>query len=61
MGPHSFIAESELADATGYLDVHKETLRHNKYKNIWGIGDCTNLPCSKTAAAVFSQTEALLK
>lgn len=54
MGPHSYIAESGLADATGYLDCHKNTLRHNKYSNIWGIGDCTNLPNSKTAAAVFS-------
>ncbi len=53
-GPHSFIAESGLGDAAGYLDVHRDTLRHNKYNNIWGIGDCTSLPCSKTAAAIFS-------
>lgn len=61
MGPHSYIAESGLADAAGYLDVHKHTLRHNKYSNIWGIGDCTSLPNSKTAAAVFSQNLALLE
>lgn len=59
MGPHSYIAESGLADAAGYLDVNKNTLRHNKYSNIWGVGDCTSAPCSKTAAAAFSQTEAL--
>ena len=56
MGAHSYISESGLADSAGYLDCDKETLRHTKYKNIWGIGDCTSLPCSKTAAAVFSQT-----
>lgn len=61
MGPHSFIAESGLGDANGYLDLDKFTLRHNKYKNIWGIGDCTSLPNSKTAAAAFSQTEAVHK
>lgn len=56
MGPHTYIAQSGLADAAGYLDVNKNTLRHNKYKNIWGVGDCTSAPCSKTAAAAFSQT-----
>lgn len=56
MSAHKYIAESGLADSTGYLDVHKNTLRHNKYPNVWGLGDCTNTPNSKTAAAVFSQT-----
>ena len=41
-----------LTDAAGYLDVNKETLQHVKYKNIFGIGDCTNVPTSKTAAAI---------
>ena len=59
MGPHSYIAESGLSDAAGYLDCDKGTLRHKKYSNVWGIGDCTNLPNSKTAAAIFSQTEVL--
>lgn len=59
MGAHPYIAESGLADAAGYLDCDKYTLRHKKYPNVWGLGDCTSLPCSKTAAAVFSQTEVL--
>ena len=61
MSAHSYIADSNLADAAGYLDVDKFSLRHTKYKNIWGLGDCTNTPNSKTAAAVFSQTETLVK
>ena len=61
MSAHTYIAESGLADATGYLDVDKFTLRHNKHKNIWGLGDCTSTPNSKTAAAAFSQTEVLVK
>ena len=56
MSAHSYIAESGLADAAGYLDVNKSTLQHTKYGNVWGLGDCTNTPNSKTAAAVFSQT-----
>lgn len=59
MGAHQYIAESGLADANGYLDCNKNTMRHNKYNNIWGIGDCTNVPSAKTAAAIFSQTEVL--
>lgn len=59
MSAHAYIAESGLADGNGYLDLDKHTLRHKKYPNVWGLGDCTNLPNSKTAAAVFAQTLAL--
>ena len=41
-----------LTDAAGFLTVNKDTLQHDKYKNIFGIGDCTNTPNAKTAAAV---------
>lgn len=46
------ISESKLADAAGWLDVDKNTLQSTKFSNIFGIGDCTNCPTSKTAAAV---------
>lgn len=42
----------ELADTTGFLSVNKSTLQHVKYENVFGIGDCTNAPTAKTAAAV---------
>lgn len=61
MSAHTYIKESGLADEAGYLDVNKFTLRHNKFSNVWGLGDCTSTPNSKTAAAVFSQTETLVK
>jgi NADPH-dependent 2,4-dienoyl-CoA reductase/sulfur reductase-like enzyme len=56
MGAHSYIADSGLGDANGFLDCNKDTMRHNKYPNIWGIGDCTSTPNAKTAAAAFAQT-----
>lgn len=56
MSAHKYISESGLADQAGYLEVDKFTLRHVKYPNVWGLGDCTSTPNSKTAAAVFSQT-----
>jgi hypothetical protein len=61
MSAHSYIAESGLGDTSGFVDLNKFSLRHNKFSNVWGLGDCTSLPNSKTAAAVFSQTEILLK
>ncbi|EGR32485.1 hypothetical protein IMG5_081190 [Ichthyophthirius multifiliis] len=45
-----------ITDEQGYLDVDMHTLRHKKYQNIWGIGDCANLPTSKTMPAILSQT-----
>lgn len=56
MGPHPCIAESPLADASGLVDVDEATLRHKTYQNVWSLGDAANLPTSKTAAAITSQT-----
>lgn len=50
-----FIAVSELSDATGWLDVEQTTLRHKTYENIWALGDVTNAPNAKTAAAARKQ------
>lgn len=50
---------SSVCDSTSFLDVD-QTMRHVKYRNIWGIGDSTNLPNAKTAAAVFSQAPVLV-
>jgi NADPH-dependent 2,4-dienoyl-CoA reductase/sulfur reductase-like enzyme len=62
---HKFIRESPLAAANGFLDVNIHNMQHNKYPNIWGLGDVCNLPTAKTAAAIFSQTpivvDALIK
>jgi sulfide:quinone oxidoreductase len=50
-----FIRNSTLADAAGWLDVDKSTLQHLRHPTIFGLGDCTSTPNSKTAAAVKSQ------
>ncbi|XP_004932579.1 sulfide:quinone oxidoreductase, mitochondrial isoform X1 [Bombyx mori] len=46
---------SDIVDPNGYLTVNKYTLQHDKYPNVYGIGDCTNTPNSKTAAAIAKQ------
>jgi len=51
-----FIRSSSLAAANGWLDVDTATLQHNKFSNIFGLGDVSNLPTAKTAAGVFAQT-----
>lgn len=43
---------SLLTDPNGFLNLNKSTLQHVKYVNVFGVGDCTNLPTAKTAAAV---------
>uniref|UniRef100_A0A8C9EMK1 FAD/NAD(P)-binding domain-containing protein n=1 Tax=Pavo cristatus TaxID=9049 RepID=A0A8C9EMK1_PAVCR len=61
MGPPDVLINSPVSDEVGWVDVNKETLQHKKYPNIFGIGDCTNLPTSKTAAAVAAQSGVLDK
>ena len=50
-----FIKNSPLANAAGWVDVHPKTLQHNKYPNIFGLGDAGSTPNAKTAAAVRKQ------
>ena len=50
--PDVLKANKSMSDQAGFLDVNKETLQHVTYKNIFGVGDCTNIPTAKTAAAV---------
>src|SRR5699024_7441614 len=52
IGPPDFIANSPLADENGWVDVDPYTLRHKSYGNVFGLGDCSNLPTSKTGAAI---------
>lgn len=51
----NFIKESPLAGAGGWVDVNKDTTQHNKYPNVFGLGDNSSLPTSKTGAAVRKQ------
>jgi sulfide:quinone oxidoreductase len=39
----------------GWVDVDKATLRHNRFPNIYSLGDVTNTPNAKTGAAIRKQ------
>lgn len=55
MGPPTFLATSPLADKDGWVDVESDTLRHKQFANVFALGDCSNLPTSKTGAAIRKQ------
>lgn len=50
-----FIKSSPLAGDAGWISVDKNSLRHTRYENVWGLGDCTDTPNAKTMAAVRRQ------
>lgn len=50
-----FIRNSPLANEAGWVDVHKHTLQHVRYPNIFALGDASGLPTSKTGAAIRKQ------
>lgn len=61
MSPPSFIAKSALADRDGWVDVDKHSLRHQRFPNVFSLGDCSSLPTSKTGAAIRKQAPVLVR
>lgn len=61
MSAPDFIKRSPLANAEGWIDVDKFTLRHNKYSNIFALGDASSLPTSRTGAAIRKQAPVMLE
>jgi len=53
-----FIKNSPLAvqgNPLGWVDVDRFSLRHNRYANVFSLGDASSTPNSKTGAAVRKQ------
>src|SRR6056297_1215626 len=44
-----------FADDGRWLEVDRHTLRHPRYPNVFGAGDCVGTPIGKTAASVKAQ------
>lgn len=51
----------DLVNEAGFVDVHKFTLQHSKYENVFALGDCSSSPNSKTAAAAAAQCQVVYK
>jgi sulfide:quinone oxidoreductase len=60
-GPLDVIRNSALADTGGWLSVDPHTLRHTRYQNVFGLGDCTSTPNIKSVAAVRVQAPVLVR
>ncbi len=54
-----FIKQSPLAGEGGWVDVNKHTLQHTRFPNVFALGDASNLPTSKTGAAIRKQAPTL--
>lgn len=65
MSAHDFIQKSGLAYTdgphAGWLNVDQATLQHQEFKYIFGIGDVTGIPNSKTGAAIRKQAPVVVK
>ncbi|MDR9367403.1 MAG: FAD/NAD(P)-binding oxidoreductase, partial [Balneolaceae bacterium] len=55
-----FVEDSDLVNAEGWLDVDHHSLQHNKYSNIFGVGDVCGLPTAKTGAAIRKQAPVVI-
>ena len=55
MSAPDFIKHSPLANAAGWVAADKHTLQYPKYPNVFALGDVSELPTSKTCAAIRKQ------
>ena len=53
--PPDFIKKSPIANEAGWVDVDPHSLQQEKYANIFALGDVSNVPTSKTGAAIRKQ------
>jgi len=60
MSAPEFVAKSELAGDEGWVDVDKYSLQHNRFANVYALGDASSLPTSKTGAAIRQQAPVLV-
>ncbi|MGM0519128.1 MAG: NAD(P)/FAD-dependent oxidoreductase [Campylobacterota bacterium] len=54
------IGNSALGSSKGWVPVHKETLQHVKYDNVFALGDIAAVPMGKTGGSVRKQYKVLV-
>ncbi|MGE0464186.1 MAG: FAD/NAD(P)-binding oxidoreductase [Vicinamibacterales bacterium] len=60
MAPPDFLRTGPLANADGWVEVDKSSLQHVRHAQVFSLGDCSNLPTSKTGAAIRKQAPVLV-
>ncbi len=53
------IARSEMGDELNFVPTDRQTLRSEKFENIFVLGDATNLPSSKAGSVAHFQADIL--
>jgi sulfide:quinone oxidoreductase len=61
MSAPAFIRESPLSNQEGWIDVDQFNMRHKSFKNIFGLGDASSLPTSRTGAAIRKQVPVMVQ
>jgi sulfide:quinone oxidoreductase len=61
MSPPEFVRTSSLANADGWVEVDKFSLQHVRLPNVFGLGDASSLPTSKTGAAIRKQAPVVVE
>ena len=61
MSAPDFVKRSPLADGGGWVEVDRATLQHPRYPNVFALGDASNLPTSKTGAAIRKQAPVVVR
>jgi sulfide:quinone oxidoreductase len=56
-----FVAKSGLGDDLDFIPVNKQTMQHEKYANLFVIGDAANLPSSKAGSVAHFAADVLIK
>lgn len=60
MSAPDFLKRSPLADGAGWVEVDKHSLQHLRFPNVFGLGDASSLPTSRTGAAIRKQAPVLV-
>jgi sulfide:quinone oxidoreductase len=60
MSAPDFVRTSPLANEAGWVDVDQYTLQHERFPNIFSLGDASSLPTAKTGAAIRKQAPVLV-
>lgn len=55
------VKRSPLANADGWVEVHKHTLQHVRFPNVFALGDASSLPTSRTGAAIRKQAPVVVE
>ncbi|MGB3687623.1 MAG: FAD/NAD(P)-binding oxidoreductase [Ornithinimicrobium sp.] len=56
-----FVARSGLGDELNYVPVDKGTLQSTAYKNIFAVGDASNIPTSKAGSVAHFSVETFVE